>query len=311
MNRVGQFVHGLCLPFHLVRVLLADGKSRWSYLKVGVTQAAVIVVLAVSFTGSSGRQVVESVRPDAWNRQLVYWAAIYSSLQVAQWVVIALSRDYHTALARELSLRMGLVPEDEPLTPRVRLDTRWLRRKLRRRWQALVVFSFGVPLLWLAREFLPGGELLFPALLSLWGAWWYVVYTAGNSARAWGETEPPAPWFLRGWKWLPARIPPLRWTPYGMYGWLWTTFTRPVFSPAASVERRPWVLGGLAVVRALAMLPLVKCFLRPVIPVAVTHLLVEGADASPPVAASAPEVAPAPSSGAPPPHPPAAPRPTG
>jgi hypothetical protein len=292
-DRVGQFVHGLCLPFHLMRVLLADREVRRRYLKVCVTQAVVVLALAVSCSGSSGEKAVESLRPDAWNRQFVYWAAIYSSLQIPQWIVIALSRDYHTALTRELSLKVGQVPEDEPLTPRVRLNTQWLGKKMRRRWQFLVVFSLGLPLLWVAKKVIPGGTLLFPVMLSLWGAWWFVVYTAGKSARAWAETEPREPWFLRGWGWLASRIPLFRWGPFGKYGSMWTKHTRPLFSPAASVERQPWVLSGLAVGRALAVLPLVKCFLRPVIPVAATHLLA----ASPPGAASAqaPEALPPPS----------------
>ncbi|WP_257447222.1 hypothetical protein [Archangium lipolyticum] len=296
-NRLGQFVHGLCLPFHLVRVLLADGQVRWRYLKVCTTQAAAALALAVSCSGSSGEKALESVRPDAWDRQLVYWAAIYSSLQIAQWIVIALSRDYHSELTRELSLRVGQVPEDEPLVPRVWINTRWFGKKLRLRWQALVVFSLGVPLLWVVKKIIPGGNLLFPALLSLWGAWWFVVYTAGKSARAWAEAAPPEPWFLRGWRWLVSRIPLLGWTPFKMYDSLWTTLTRPLFSPAASVERQPWMLAGLAVGRAFSMIPLVRCFLRPVFPVAATHLL----EANPPGAASA--LAPA--------RPPGASRPTG
>ena len=368
VNRLGQLVHGFCLPFHLVRTLWADRELRRRYLAVGVLQVAAIVGLAVLFTGS-GKEVVETVVPEEWREeqgeeaerrmaeaeaaveeaearmkrvrqlqkvaesaaaiagmagsdpekvraqveqalkeaqaaeegrraareaakaegekverlerkrtvyQAVYWAALFSALQIAQWIVIALSRDFHTVLEREVSLRTGVVPEDEPLTPRVRLNLPWLRRKMKQRWRAFVVFAFGAPVLWAVTLPLPWREELLATLMSLWAGWWFVVFTASKSALAWSEQTPREPWFLRGWNGFAARLPLL-----GRYGSMWTNHTREVFSPAASVERRPWGLVGLAVVRGLAALPLVKCFLRPAIPVAALHLLAAGEPASP------------------------------
>lgn len=417
VNRLGQFVHGLCLPFHLARVLLSDKETRRRYLRVSFLQVAAVVALAVVFTGP-GEEVVERVGPDDWSSEeleearqeaeeargaaevlrreaeaalareedvqhqeeqaqeiaqvargvaalavkagadqekvrvavqvamdeakkaqeerrakreaerprernvhrFVYWAALLSSLHIAQWIVIALSRDYHTELSREVSLRTGLAPEDEPLTPRVRLNLPWMRNKLKRRWRAFLVFAAGAPLLWFTTKFLPFRDELLTVLLSLWGAWWFVVFSAGKSALAWNESAPGEPWFLRGWKRLTASraassVAPVR-SLMGTYGSVWTRFTRPVFSPIASVERQPWSLGGLAVARALAALPLVKCFLRPFIPVAAGHLLVAGgagpeegranprpsapeAEAAPPPAAASSGALPAPA--APPP----------
>ncbi|WNG37589.1 hypothetical protein F0U61_30805 [Archangium violaceum] len=389
VNRLGQFIHGLCLPFHLARVLLADRETRWRYLKVTFVQVAVVVALGVVFTRPS-EEVVESVGLEEWSEEVeeaqgqaeavrveveqvdqdeelaqvaqgvatlaakagadqetvrvavqnaldeakkaeeerraaqelerprkrtvhrfVYWAALLSSLHLAQWIVIALSRDYHTALSREVSLRTGLAPEDEPLTPRVRLNLPWMRNKLKRRWRAFVVFAAGVPLLWFISKFLPFGKEFLTVMLSVWGAWWFVVFSAGKSALAWNESEPREPWFLRGWKRLTtsrtvSSVAPLRGV-MGAYDSKWTSLTRPVFSPVASVERQPWSLGGLAVARALATLPVVKCFLRPFIPVAAGHLLVAGgagqgagtasprpsapeAEAAPPPAASSGDV---------------------
>ncbi|HYO69197.1 MAG TPA: hypothetical protein VEU33_24265, partial [Archangium sp.] len=368
MNRLAQLVHGVCLPFHLLRSLWEDRALRRYYLKVSVLQAITILGLAMLFTGS-GKEVVKTVGPGEWSEQhreeverelenaqaglesaeagmerlrklqkvaegsgklagmagadpekvraaveqalkeaqaaedrrraardaaeaeaerverlmskrkvhrAVYWAALLSALQLAQWIVIALSRDFHTVLEREVSLRTGVAPEDEPLTPRVRLNLPWVRTKMKRRWRALVLFGLGVPVLWVATRWLPWRDELITALMSLWGAWWFVVFTAGKSALAWGEQTPREPWFLRGWNGLTSRLPGLR-----AYGSLWTKQTQEVFSPAASVERRPWGLVGLAVVRALAALPLVKCFLRPLIPVAAAHLLATAAPAAP------------------------------
>lgn len=375
-NRLRQFVHGLCLPFHLGRLLFEDRAVRRSYLKVGGLQAVAILALAVLFTGS-GKEVVESadrlgamevrVRHEAEEarelaklertlalsglalpgrpedaervrasleearrlaekarqqrrverevakkdrntaRRVVYLAGLFSALQLAQWIVIALSRDYHTAVSRELSLRVGLVPEDEALTPRVRLNLPWLRTRLGRRWRGLLIFALGMPPLWVVRLLVPGGKYLFPVLVSAWGAWWFVVFTAGKTARAWAEPEAREPWFLRGWSWLTSRFAFFRWALFGVYSSLLTTFTREVFSPAASVERQPWTLSGLAVVRALALLPPLKCFLRPLVAVSAQYLLEQeaarvGGGVSPPGAASAPGSG-APPDGAPPPAP--------
>lgn len=375
VNRLGQLVHGFCLPFHLVRSLWGDRELRRRYLAVGVLQVAAIVGLALLFTGS-GKEVLETVGPEEWREQqgeeverrmaeaeaaveeaearmkrarqfqkvaesaaaiagmagsdpekvraqveqalkeaqaaeearraareaakaegenververkrtvyrAVYWAALFSALQIAQWIVIALSRDFHTVLEREVSLRTGVAPEDEPFTPRVRLNLPWLRRKMKQRWRAFVVFAFGAPVLWAVTLPLPWREEAFATLMSLWAGWWFVVFTASKSALAWSEQAAHEPWFLRGWNGLAARLPLL-----GRYGSMWTNHTREVFSPAASVERRPWGLVGLAVVRGLAALPLVKCFLRPVIPVAAAHLLAAGEPASPSQDSSAP-----------------------
>ena len=359
VNRLRQFVHGLCLPFHLGRALFEDPAARRSYLKVGGLQALTVLGLALLFTGS-GKEVVEGVeRVEALEervqheaaearelaklektlelaglatqgrgedearvrasveeaqrlakkarqlrrvtreaakkerhavKQVVYWAALFSALQVAQWIVIALSRDYHTAVSRELSLRVGLVPEDEALTPRVRLNLPWLRTKLGRRWRGMLMFVLGMPPLWVIRRVVPGGEYLFAVLVAVWGAWWFVVFTAGKTARAWAEPDAREPWYLRGWSGLTSRFALFRWALFGVYGSLLTTFTRPAFSPAATVERQPWTLSGLAVVRALALLPPLKCFLRPLVSVSAMYLLEQEAamkegGASPPGAA--------------------------
>jgi hypothetical protein len=326
-GRLRQFIHGLCLPFHLARLLLGEPAARRSYLRVAWTQAAVTFGLAL-LLASQGDQVAgriedelpepapaaqedsrkdrvkeaarefaqavegmaseieaearrleqravekEPPRPARSLRyQFVFAVALFSALQMAQWIVIALSRDYHDALSREASLRANVTPEDEPLTPRVRLDVAWVRRKLKRRWRAFVVFATGVPAI-ACVQLVPGGRELFPWLLSAWGAWWFVVFTASKSAQAWEDGAPRPPWFLRGLAWLSERIPLLRWGLLRGYASVWTTFTRPVFSPVACTERQPWPFAGLALTRALSALPLIRCFLRPLIPVAAAHLL--------------------------------------
>ncbi|WP_095986525.1 hypothetical protein [Cystobacter fuscus] len=289
----------------MVRVLLADPTTRRHYLTVGIAQAVVIVALVVMFSRWKNDVAHELGKRTGVELWLVYSAAILSSLQLFQWIVIALSRDHHTVLSREASVRTGLEPEDEPLTPRVWLNIPWLKKKLKQRWRALWLFAWGVPVLWVADRLgriMYGNALgetgLMPLLASLWGAWWFVVFTAGKSERAWTQENARAPWFLRAWDWLGSRIAPL-----GAYGRRWARVTHPVFSPAACVEQRPWGLMGLALARAVSALPLVRCFLRPTIPVAAAHLLAAedhpARSANPPasalaaVGALAPDAAPA------------------
>lgn len=276
-SRAARFAHGASLPWHVLRALLTQPSTRRRYLTVCLTQAGLILALGLLATLWSDGVADRVGESKGWGRWFVYGAALLSSLHVAQWMVIALSRDFHTELSREASVLMGLPLEDEPLVPRVRLNFRWMRNKLKRRWRAFLVFALGAPVLWLCKWLLPGGELIAPTLVALWGTWWFVVFTAGKSALAWNEQTPDKPWFLRAWGTLTGWFWPLR-----SYGALWTRTTEPVFSPIARVERAPWGFAGLALVRALSALPLVKCFLRPLIPVASAHLLMADSEMVPP-----------------------------
>ncbi|QDE82164.1 hypothetical protein BHS07_11755 [Myxococcus xanthus] len=229
---------------------------------------------------------------------LAFWAALFAALQLAQWVVIALSRDYHDAISRKASLLTGLEPEDEEFPPRVRLNVVWLRKKMKRRWRSFLLLMVGVPaLVVITLPFMCASRLVFTALFTAWGAWWWVVFTAAKSARAWepsaGPTRPP--WFLRVWTVLTTRVPGLRWGALQRYGASWGRRTEEVFAPISSTERHPWVFAGLAVVRFMGSFPPMKFFVRPLIPVASAHLLDEdvaaarkalaaGANASPPEA---------------------------
>ncbi|AEI65908.1 hypothetical protein [Corallococcus macrosporus] len=207
---------------------------------------------------------------------LAFWAALFAALQLAQWVVIALSRDYHDAISRKASLLTGLEPEEEDVQPRVRLNVPWLRKKVKRRWRAFLLLMVGVPaLVVVTLPFMCASHAVFTTLFALWSAWWFVVFTAAKSARAWEPTTGPArpPWFLRAWTTLTTRVPGLRWGALQRYGASWGRRTEEVFAPVASAERYPWVFAGLSVVRFLGSFPPMKFFVRPLIPVASAHLL--------------------------------------
>jgi hypothetical protein len=230
---------------------------------------------AAAFSQALGQleALKEPPKPSLMSTRVIRWAALFTALQIAQWIVIALSRDFHDAIGRDLSLRSGVPPEDEPLTPRIRLNLPWLRKKMQRRWRAFFVLSMGMPLLWAIRWMPVFGAAVFSVLLSVWGGWWFVVFTASKSARAWEVPTPRPPWFLRGLDWLSERVPLLRSGPVRTYRDLWARSTAFIFAPSTTAERLPWAFSGLALTRGLAALPLAKCFLRPLLPVAAAHLL--------------------------------------
>jgi hypothetical protein len=204
-------------------------------------------------------------------------------MHLAQWVVIALSRDYHDVIARDASLLTGVKPEDEELEPHVRLDVPWLRKKVRRRWRAALLFAVGVPAMVLLAApffFLCISSAVFTVLSTAWGVWWLVVFTAAKSEHAWvpaAEARPP--WFLRAWTWLTTQVPGLRWGVLQRYGAFWQRRTDEVLAPVSTVERHPWAFAGLALVRFVGSVPPLKFFVRPHIPVASAHLLAEEAAA--------------------------------
>jgi hypothetical protein len=209
---------------------------------------------------------------------LAFWLALFAALQVSQWVVIALSREYHDAIARDLSLMTGVRPEDEEVQPRVRVDFAWMRKKLKRRWRAFFLFALGFPAMLLLTLPLVCNGTALSVLSTAWGAYWLVVFTAAKSGRAWETSEPPpSPWFLRAWTWLTTRVPGLRWGFLQRYGAFWARRTEEVLAPAATAERHPWAFAGLALVRFIGAFPPMKFFVRPLIPVASAHLLAEEA----------------------------------
>jgi hypothetical protein len=115
---------------------------------------------------------------------------------------------------------------------------------------------------------------VFTVLSTVWGLWWLTVYTAAKSARAWKDSAPPTPWFLRAWNWVTRHVPFMRWGLPRRYGATWTRVTQELFPPIACVERQPWAFAGLALVRLVGSVPPLKFFVRPLIPVASAHLLV-------------------------------------
>jgi len=219
----------------------------------------------------------QRTKPGFWDSALALIISIYGALSLVQAGVIALSRDYHAAIARDASLLLGVAPEDPPMVPRVRLNIAWVRRKLKQRTRSLMVFLPGLGLLTLAAMPFPHRATLTSALTAAWAAYWWVVWTASKSARAWereGVARPP--WFLRLWHKTVASLPLVGGLGRGMER-IWSRLTRSVFSPAEAVEAQPVEFAGLAAARALQLIPVVKLYIRPLVPVAAARLMAERA----------------------------------
>ncbi len=224
---------------------------------------------------------------------LALLAAIYASLGIAQTCVLALSRDFHDALSRDLSLLVQVAPEDPPMRPKIRLDLPWVRRKANRRAQFFLGFLPGAALISVVGWLVPPHRILTTVLTTLWGAYWWVVMTAGRSTRAWAPPEStPRPWYLRAWFTLTERVFLFRWGLPRWWGRIWERMARRFYGPSERVEEQPFEFSGLAVSRALTLLPVVKLLLRPLFQVCAARLMVEHAAAARlPVAVTPAEVA--------------------
>ena len=224
---------------------------------------------------------------------LALLAALYGSLAIAQTGVLALSRDFHDALSRDLSLLVHVAPEDPPMRPKIRLDVPWVRRKANRRAQFFLGFLPGTILITIVGWFVPPHRTLTTVLTAIWAAYWWMVMTAGQSARAWTPPETtPRPWYLRAWFAMTDRVFLFRWGPFRWWGKIWERFARRFYGPSERVEEQPYEFAGLALSRALLLVPVLKLLLRPIFSVAAAHLLVEhAATARLPVPVTAAEVA--------------------
>ncbi len=205
------------------------------------------------------------------HRTLLFWAVVFSLLYVVQTLVIWLSREFHDQIESRASRLIGMPPEELVEHPKVRVNLRWIRKKLKRRWRALFVFGTGLPLIYVITAPVPW---LSSVLSALWFAYWWVVWSAARTSYAW--TEPPRdPWYLRGWTLLTTRVFLFRWAGPRAYGQLWRRFTQSVFAPAACFEKQPWTMAGLGLARGLGSLPVLKIFLRPFFPLASAVLIEE------------------------------------
>jgi hypothetical protein len=136
-----------------------------------------------------------------------------------------------------------------------------------------IAIGVGIPLIYVVTW--PFPSFVRAALVVAWIFYWETVFAAAKSDRAWAnEDRAPEPWFIRGYRWLVDRVVLLWWGVPKLYGRFWRRMSRGLFSPAECVEQQPLAFAGLAAFRLLGSIPLVKIFVRPLIPVA-SAMLVE------------------------------------
>lgn len=204
-------------------------------------------------------------------------ALLFSALVAAQWVVLALTRDFQDRLGRDLSLTIALMPEDDAARARVRLDFKWLWRRLRRKVRGFVVllpgFVLFVPVLIITLP-LGADDWVMPPLMASWSFFWWLVFTAARSGRSWRDEDdvtPPAP--IRGWLWLTQHTWGFRWWLPRWLGRVAAWTAKPVSAPARCIELAPAGFIGLSVARLLTTLPLIRFALRAPIDVAAAELI--------------------------------------
>lgn len=269
---LARFGYGLALPAALGRIVLRDRDLRRRYLRVVLVEVAVTVAVGVVF-------VIVGVTGDGeaadTSAIVAFWSSLYAALCAAEWSVLALSRDYQTALARDLCLAVGIPPEDPPIVPRLRVNIPWLRRKVRGRIRGFFVFGAALPLFAVIARMggLPG-RALSGLLFAAWSVYWAGVFVTAKTAYGWTDEErAPKPAFLRtfdAWsQGLPAAV---RWVP-ATYARILGRVTRPMFAPAQRYEASPWELTGLALARALRHVPGLYAMVRPLYGVAAAHLV--------------------------------------
>jgi len=208
-------------------------------------------------------------------RLLPTWIAlvsIYGTWIVIEWIISALSNEHTDALTDALATSLGLPvwksERDRP--PRIRLDARWMFRRLKRQLAAAIVFASGAPLFLLAKLIPRAGEFLCTATITAWGLYWLLVTTAGKSDFAWSTVATQKPWFLRAWTFLVTRVPGFRWWLPRTYGRIWSWLTEKLHRAAQLLEEAPWGYFGLSLVRILGNLPVFSILVRPLLPVAAT-----------------------------------------
>ncbi len=196
---------------------------------------------------------------------------VYGFAILAEWLLIAVTRQYDDELSRRTSERLGVLPDDEPKTPKVSVDPKWAFRKLRDRVRGALLFASAFPV-YVFIEALPVGRLVGPIAVVVWGAYWGAVFTAAKSAHAWRDADavpaPPLPFFLRPFEGWMVSHPRLM-----AYPRVWSWLVKSVRSPANHAERSLPAFFGLLFVRAFTHVPVVYLMLRPLVAVAAGRVI--------------------------------------
>lgn len=224
----------------------------------------------------------EAARPTtparSWHQLASAWfALLLSALVIGQWLTLALTREFQAPIARALSAVAGIEPEDDDVPPRVRLDWKWLKKKLAQRVRGVLVLLPGfvafVPVLLVTLP-LGADDFVMPPLMFGWSAYWWCAFTVGRSDRAWRDeaaATPPLP--VRWWVARTSDTAGLRWF---LPRWLarfglWAT--KRDAAPAVAMERAPLFFLGLGLARLVTSPPVVRLAFRAAIDTAAAEAL--------------------------------------
>jgi hypothetical protein len=117
-------------------------------------------------------------------------------------------------------------------------------------------------------------DVAFSAVLALVSAYWWVVFTAARSARAWrDEADPTPPTPLRVLQAAVEHFPWLRWFGFGVLVRFAVGASKSMAAPARSIEADLPRFIGLGLARVIATIPVVRIALRAAIIVAAEEAL--------------------------------------
>ncbi len=274
MLTLRRFGFGFALPWRLLAQAWRAPEVRRRYVRVFALQALALALM-FGFWAWTESSTLEDLWRSVERRQLDASARtavrdLFAALFACEWVVVALSRDFHDALSRDVSLIAALPPEDLDTPPRVRFNWRWVKRKMKRRGQAWVLYGAGLPIVAL----LAGPFLIFhfekgySVLAASWAMYGIVVGVAGKSAYAYSEENAPDPWFVH----VLAPLERARITAW--YPRLLRKASTRLRSPARAVAQSPAAFAGLTLARAVtAIFPFMYLIVRPIVPVAAAKIL--------------------------------------
>jgi hypothetical protein len=287
--RLIRFLWGFSLPFQIVGWVRRRAPEEWrAWRRVAVVQGAVTLVggglivglvlalraLLLRWVAALGDNVKVEGFAD-WKEMLFTVVALFAGVE---WLVIAFSREHHEQITRAVTERFALPPEDPLATARIRLDLRWLWRRVRR-WARGLKAIVGVLPVVLALSLLLSplglGNRVSGALLLTWSFYWGAVIACSKTAYAWrteGDAAAAEPRYVASFR---------RWPIVSLLARFLGRMTRTSAPAVREVDVQPWEFLGLAMARTLLGIPVLYSFIRPSLPVAALLVLATPAPDAP------------------------------
>jgi hypothetical protein len=268
-SRVRRFFFGLTLPLGVTRAALADAPTSHLWRDVALAQLGALGTFALSAALFELKGLLEDGL--SWGAAAEALAGWYGAVCVAEWIIIALSREYHDAISVRAAQVTGIAVAPLFRAPRVRLDMGWLWLKAKRAMRLILLVAVGLPPLAVFALVPRVGHYVYAGLTLAWTAYWAAAFAIANAPECWEHPAPGEPWFLRGLR-RAAAVPVVGWL-VAPYAWLVARVCRSVVWACRAFEEVPFEASGLALARAIASVPGLYLFARPVFPVAASHAL--------------------------------------